>query len=94
MPCYSLLIRGTFDPPMRSGISERDLQGFYASRCLFARNEQLAIQRAFADVRTRLAEQNDGVRSGAISVRLHAEEMGRAPFWSVLRASNRSFIFY
>ena len=94
MRCYLVMIHGVFEYHLKPPPSGLDLDGFYAGRSLFARDENEAQQRAFERVKDSLSEWNADIRDGLVSLRLEADYINRVPFWYAFRRSNRSHIFY
>jgi hypothetical protein len=94
MQCYRVLVHGVFDYNLKPVPSGLDLNGFYAGRSLFARDELEAERRAFLSVRKSLSAWNEDIRDGLVSLRLNADEINRVPFWYVFKRSNRGHIFY
>lgn len=94
MRCFYVLVHGEFEylvDPVPSGL---DLEGFYASRCLFAHDSEDAIQRALAKVRRGLSKWNSDIRDGLVSVRLDADEVEPCKWWHAFRQFNRGHVFY
>ena len=89
-----VMVHGVFEYHVKPPPSGLDLDGFYAGRSLFARNEDEAQQQAFAKLKGSLSEWNVDIRNGLVSLRLEADYINRVPFWYAFRRSNRSHIFY
>jgi hypothetical protein len=94
MRCYLVMVHGVFDYHVKPLASGLDLAGFYAGRSVLARDQQDAVQRAFAKVDKGLARWSSDIRDGLVSVRLEADDVEPVPLWYVLRRSNRGHAFY
>jgi hypothetical protein len=94
MRCFYVLVHGRFDyhvDPVPTGL---DIEGFYASRCLFAHNADEAVQKAFAKVKNGLDDWNTDIRDGLISIRFAADEVEPCAWWHAFRRFNRGHVFY
>jgi hypothetical protein len=94
MRCYYVLVHGKFVYHVKPAPSGIQHEGVFASRCLFARDEDDARDRALRRVNRSLSEYNADIRDGLVSVRLEVEDVEPDSWYKAFYRANKGHVFY
>jgi hypothetical protein len=94
MRCYFVLVHGKFVYHVKPAPSGMQHEGVFAARCLFARDEEDARERALCRVKRSLSKYNPDIRDGLISARLEVEEVEPDSWYKAFYRANWGHVFY